>query len=382
MNTAVIFTGLPRLPELFRRSVEEMYELQKDGLIDEIIFVTWEGRLENQSDLRSYLIDHEVEITENEESPIDGESNIWHQMKALDIGLNLLPDDCYVLKTRSDVHIKKGFLRDLFSGNISYLNQKAGSDVFNKRIWVPWFRIEEPFLIDDRCFFGLKEDLTQLVNYNTKYDVFRYDVRGLPHVRRFINPYLNEYEFLEVRFQYSRPDQEMSDTFGLFKHRVKSTIFGAFLSFYYKTMMEDFYIHMDPVEFHKMGWKGPPRPVHQRPLSYLDKTKFMTNYQSDMGLRIKDDWIDTRQDSIYCYRTEWLLSHLQNKKTPDIPDHIIKGVNRPYDEWNDIEIGNKNIQSDIKKENMYWSETNDSHILSELRNHGLDLLALLKRASR
>lgn len=355
-GNAVLFTGLPRVPDIFRRSLIEIYELKQEDLVDDIIFVTWRGKLADSSELRKTLTDCDVTVIEAEESPIDGHGNIWHQMKALDIGLRYIPEGYTVLKSRSDVHIRQEFLRRLFTGKIDGLQNEARSPIFQRRVWVPWFVITNPFSMDDRCFFGLKQDLEKFVNFNAKYDVFDWHVRGITHVRRFIEPYRQQFPFLDGRFAFHRQNETPDSVFDIFEQRLSSGVFSQFLGFYYKTVLSDFYIHMDPVRFYKSTWEGPPRPVHQRPLSYLDDDLFAPNFRQEKALHIDDDWISKRQKNIYCYRSEWLRAHFSEPRSTDIPEPLTTAFDRSFQEWRTFSIPKSRIEGAVDEESRYWSE--------------------------
>lgn len=356
VKNIVIFTGLPRMPDLFKQSIGEMTDLIDEGILDDIYFVTWDGRLSDKKALRSYLESHSVQIIQPEESPVAGDSNIWHQMKALEIGLDVIPDDAYVLKTRTDVHIEKEFLRKLFAREIDELATTAGSDVFEQRIWVSYFIVSEPFYVNDQCFAGLARDLEKLYNYSEKLPVYDYSLNS--HVRRFIHPYLEEFDVLHDLLQYNSLDEIVADEYGLYQKRIRSSVFGMFYAFYYKTMLEDFYVEHSPVEFHFQfpEGEGPPRPAIQRPLSHLNDETFLGNFTKEYSRKRDDEWLTKDTKLATCYRTDWLQAHFTEPVSDDVPDTVCDGINRSFDEWHTVEIDEADLQADIRSEQEFVKE--------------------------
>ena len=116
----VIFCGLLRDPKRFERSLVDMRQLQKEGVVGEIIWSTWEGRGEEIPGVR---------VIESEVPPVNI-GHIWHQMKSLDVGLQNSSSDI-ILKTRTDVYIDPDFLR--------------GLNIDSHKIWIPWYQRLHPF---------------------------------------------------------------------------------------------------------------------------------------------------------------------------------------------------------------------------------------------
>jgi len=143
-------------------------------------------------------------------------------------------------------------------------------NIFKYKVWVPWYELTVPFYLADECFFGLCEDLKHLINYETKYDTDYNMCHGPTHVRRFINPFLNDYPILyqsldkynkESKFKtlarkFSRQvfDLERFKTiktlykrnkFYLLKKRKKDNNYIECLAVYYSILHSHFYIDGD-----------------------------------------------------------------------------------------------------------------------------------------
>lgn len=345
MQNAVVFTGLPRMPGRFRRSISEMDELADQGLVDRILFVTWKGRLENNSELRHFLVNKGVEIVEAEESPIGGHGNIWHQMKALDIGLRMIPSGLNVLKTRSDVYIEKKFLRRLFSGEINALRAPSETGVFTTRLWAPFFGIDKPFFICDFCFYGSHEDVEKLYNYDSRYEVL-YDLgTRLPEKRRFLHPYIEEFPFLKTYYStflevgWGR-NRYYEDRHEFLKRRIRDPVFGALLSFYYKVMMGDYYINYKPVTFQNDN----QYTSHK----LLDTDNFTSNFTRGPA---------RMEYNLLCKRPGWLSASFSDTPNEDVPDRILAGIQRDFAKWRDFEIDEAELRRELKQQRRYHDMT-------------------------
>lgn len=345
MKNAVVFTGLPRMRERFERSVSDLNDLERQGLVDRILFVTWKGRLDNE-ELRDTLTDAGVEVIEKEEAPVGGTGNIWHQMRALDFGLRELSSDYHVLKTRSDVRIEKDFLERLLANEIPYRDQPAGSGVFDERLWVPFFTIGSPFYLCDYCFFGQKTDMQKLVNFDARFDFLYHVPHGLPEVRRYFQPYISEYPFMEAYLTNYTHDRSgrLTNRYELFDSRLNSPVFGAFLAFYYKAMMSDFYFKADPVTFKTESVIGGNYPVDAADID----GSFLDNFRKGSD----QEWIALR-----CQHTDWLEAQFGDAPNDDVPQPIREGVERPFDDWADYEIRREDLQADIERDRQYFDVT-------------------------
>ncbi|MFC1892236.1 hypothetical protein ACFLZT_07580, partial [Thermodesulfobacteriota bacterium] len=194
-QNAIIITGQIRSPELFLDCLSTLKTLKDEDLLYRIIYVLWTGELDAYPEIRKQLELIDVEIIETESALVSGISNIWHQMKALDVAIHEIPKGYYVLKTRPDVNISLNLMRRLFNGyfDLSLPNNRDMPKIFKARIWVPWFEISKPFYIADECFFGLREDVVKLYNYDARFDVIYSIDSALSHIRRFIHPFLDSF---------------------------------------------------------------------------------------------------------------------------------------------------------------------------------------------
>ena len=227
----VLFTGLIREHDVFKKSLNELVELRKRGLVREIILSTWKGEPSKYSDMLKLFQTARVKIIEDEQPAINahspyykGKDYIWHQMKALENGLKNVDENRFVLKTRSDVYINPKFIEKLALEKEELLKIKKDlpkGNVFRYKVWVPWFELTKPFFMADESFFGSKEDLQKLYNYNQDY-FEKYDLGpDVHHVMRYIHPFLEQYPIFQSALDRYRKDRSL-------KNFVKRTFPNAF----------------------------------------------------------------------------------------------------------------------------------------------------------
>jgi hypothetical protein len=335
------------MEDRFRRSISELSDLMADNLIDKIIFATETGSLKNKEKLRNYLRRHEVDIIESH-SRFSGRGTEWYQMQDLDAGLEHVQDNATLLKTRSDIHINKPFIRSLFTGGIDHLHRPAGSGVFKNRIWAPFFGILTLFMISDYCFWGHKEDIEKLFNYDARYDV-KYDLqKGIAATRRYIHPYLDKYPFLNEYLThyrgYNRHPDFLTDRNKFVQSRLESPQFCDFLGFYYKTMLEDFYVNYEPVKM-----RDRDSQTHFEIFPHVDKAssteQFMTNFEGGPNQGRRD---------IICTHTSWLQAHFCDPRSTHVPEQILTAFDRSYDAWKDYDVDSDQIEADVRREDTLF----------------------------
>ena len=268
----VLFCGLMRKPEMFKKSIQDLSLMRKDGLINQIIFSTWTGELEKSPEIESFLKENKVKIIKTEEPKDRGYGNIWCQMKALEVGLSEIEENEFVLKTRSDVYIHPDFLKKIFSSSQLFKITKnlPKGNIFQNKVWVHWFELTRPFYMADECFYGTRYDLKKLINYNTRYDIEFNIGPGISHIRRFIHPFLNDYPILTsslgkysqgsniktLALKFSKKYFDLrkipffrkfneKKRFNLLKRRLEDEEFLDCLASYYSILYSHFYIDGD-----------------------------------------------------------------------------------------------------------------------------------------
>lgn len=295
----VVFCGLVRDVDSFKKTVDDLKLLHKKGFVGKIILSTWIGEVQKNEGLSSFLKDNGVLILESEEPADRGDGNVWCQMKSLQVGLEAVDSGKFVLKTRTDVYINPDFLEKLFSDKRKILGivyHLPKGDIFKYKIWAPWFEITKPFFMGDECFFGYKDDLALLINYDCSFDKENYLGPDTTHVRRFVYPFLKDYpifneyirnygnerfiknflmkkaysihDFLE-KFRTLKYFSEVK-RFNILNKRLKEEDFLRCLAAYYMILYSHFYI--DSFTFpDQILFKGKPKPILQSDGLILDK---------------------------------------------------------------------------------------------------------------
>jgi len=198
-----LFCGLLRYysVDTVKKHVDDLIILQQEGIIDQIIFSTWDYNLDESypsspsnrvvnpaemRDIREYLLNSGIKILEKK-PPLDpGRDNIRCQMLSQQNGMEICNPDNYIFRGRLDAQISMDFMRKMFTNPDEYL--PATEKIFKRKVWVPWFDITPPYSISDECFFGTFDDMKALVHFDEH--LFKWDA----HVARFAYPFVNDYQ--------------------------------------------------------------------------------------------------------------------------------------------------------------------------------------------
>jgi len=348
----ILFTGLVRTPDMLKKSIYEMSELRKEGIVDNIIFSTWKGEIQKYPEVYEFFKKNRVKILENEEPEEAGLAHIFHQMKALDMGLKYINKNKFVLKIRSDMYIEKKFLKRLFLEKNNLLKIKKDlpkGNIFKYKIWVHFFELKTPFLIGDCGFFGYNEDLKKLVNYEKSYDT-KYKiitVSHIEHIRRFVHPFLEDYpifketvkkhvkigyfrtillrfflKFFSMKFLslkkirlISKFNQESN--YFIIKNKLKDNSYIESLAAYYSILYSHFYVDSNSIE-NLIILRG----FDEVPQWKIDTKNFENNFSRDSIRK-------TGLDLSYVYDMEFLGNIFNEKlEKTELSNRLIKAVNK------------------------------------------------------
>jgi len=105
----VLFTGLVRTPEIVKKSMKDLLDLRKKGVINKIILSTWIGEIQKYPELVDMFNKNKIVLIENEEPKNPGRGSIWCQMKAMEEGLKIIDPNRFVFKSRLDAYINPKF---------------------------------------------------------------------------------------------------------------------------------------------------------------------------------------------------------------------------------------------------------------------------------
>ncbi len=230
----ILFTGLIRTPEMFKQTVADLEDLRKEGLVNQILLSTWFGEVEKYPDIQEFLNKHNVKVIRSEEPKPRGtlrSSTIWCQMKALEAGLSHVEKDKFVLKTRTDVYMNPEFLRKLFKEKENLLKITKSlpkGNIFRYKIWIFYYEIKTPFHMGEECFFGQRDDLKNLINYEESYDKDYQIGGGISHIRRYVHPFLKVYPIFETYLKYYARDEFFKSLIEKEKFFFKSQLYAKY----------------------------------------------------------------------------------------------------------------------------------------------------------
>ena len=168
MPISVIICGLVRDQERLRKRLSNFFDWREQGRVNQIIYSTWIGEVDNYPGLRVFLTNKNVQLIEIEEPRLilKGGHQV-HQMIAFFYGLSAIKNrDQFILKTRVDLADNHESM--LFDFELGTPKVDDVLDIGIKyKILIEYGQMIYPFLCGDAQFFGHFEDLSKLVNLNT-----------------------------------------------------------------------------------------------------------------------------------------------------------------------------------------------------------------------
>lgn len=339
----VLFLGLVRKPDTFKKSVNDFLKLREQGLVNQIIFSTWDYEVEKNPEMIDFLKKNDVKIIASVEPKERGVGNIWCQMISLEKALDKVDDDRFVMKTRSDVYINPRFLRKLFSEKEKLLkitNHLPKGDIFKYKIWVHYYELKTPFHMGEESLFGNKHDMKHMVNYETLYDNIKVG-DAVSHIRRFINPFIREYPILykyltkyskdswlktftiwfshniyEVRGSKLSRKVSSQNKFQRIHKKMKDDNFLDVLAAYYSIIHSHFYIDGNSFENQITG--GPWSTAY----SGINQKNFKANFSEEKSH-------PKNPGQVYVYDNE-LLGNICNKKLEkdELSERLMQAIDR------------------------------------------------------
>lgn len=146
-------------------------DYRKQDLIEGIVISTWKGELENIVGLRERLLELDIFVVESDSLDVDAgkfiDMNFLRQTYQLRKGLEILPDDVFVLRCRTDYSQERiSDCRDVLEGKIDMSIGNFGSMNFGfkYRIGVCRYTCNIFFAFTDSGFLGYKNDLLKMTN--------------------------------------------------------------------------------------------------------------------------------------------------------------------------------------------------------------------------
>ncbi len=311
----IIFTGLPnRETILLFESISELVKLRDEGIIDKIIYSTWTGELTNKyKDIASKLLNNKCLIIETDEPKDKSHGHLLQQMYAMGSGISILENDEYCLKTRNEMFIYPKLLRKLATEE-GYLDIEDEFEIFEEKIWVPWFELTKPFYLSDECFFGKVSDMKKLINIDMSYETNYKIGCGINHIRRFIHPFLYKFPILyDYLNNHTNVGLFNTNRFSIIEEKFMEDEYLEILSVYYKILKIYFRIAGDYKQVTSAGYGKNLNVGYE--WYKINKPRIDNNVFKD-NFKIDKTW-ELPHGHIYAYNEVWLDNLLNNKLEED-----------------------------------------------------------------
>ncbi|EGQ9613092.1 hypothetical protein LH707_002975 [Vibrio cholerae] len=187
---SVIICGLVRDKSRLLNKLQNYIDWREQGRIDQIIYSTWIGELENYAGLRNELESRNVELIEIEEPRLvlKGGHQL-HQMLSLYYGLSAIKNkNQFILRTRVDLADNHENMLFDFEYGTEQADDFAEVGLKHK-ILIEYSQMAYPFLCGDAQFFGHFDDILKLINLSAEMElVFN---RLAVEQTFFFNPFIN-----------------------------------------------------------------------------------------------------------------------------------------------------------------------------------------------
>jgi len=182
-------------------TLASLCEYRSRGLLEGIVLSTWKGEVERIAGLREKLESLGIEVVELE--PLDEAAgkfislNFARQAYQLRKGLEAVPDDCFVLKCRTDYSIERiADMEPVLQGKVDFTLGKHGAMCFGLNYRIGVWRLSSNLVLYyiDAAFVGYKLDLMQM----TKLTMTKYSNDNIlePDEQFFINLFIDKYPIL------------------------------------------------------------------------------------------------------------------------------------------------------------------------------------------
>ncbi len=237
-NTALL-CGLVRDPAAYNHKLDTLLRWRAEGCLDEIVISTWLGELANFPEIRDRLRSEGCRVVETSEPEVCYKGHTWHQMKTLAFGLEACEAGSAVLKLRADkMELSETIRSRLAERRLTPCAPPAGWPCpLTARVSILAGILTQPFFLNDIMFYGLREDLARLVNF----DVSLHISGGLmnPEQLFFMAPFIGHFpifrQFFRVNWGLLHFDYQRRDA--------KDLLLGSWqFRFYRESMMTWFLI--------------------------------------------------------------------------------------------------------------------------------------------
>jgi len=210
-SVVAVVTGLTKHNVLVERSFAPLRRLKATGIIDRILYVTWDDPAVDDS-LAPMAAMPDVELVRIPQPQVKGvfhQKSFKYQRRNFLAALDMVADaGALIVKLRPDFIFEDKFLVNKIS---NFDRVCAPSDLarklkvsmppspFKAKIWVPWADAAQPFFFEDGEFIGLRSDVARLQPEETEDLIMTCGDAASDwsvHMLRYIGPFLDDYPIL------------------------------------------------------------------------------------------------------------------------------------------------------------------------------------------
>lgn len=209
MAAWIVITGLIRDESFLLDRLDFFFKQKQAGNVTQLVFSTWIGEIEKFPTVKTAIQKYEFILVESNQPDIKCSGHYIHQVVSLRNGLEVCPDNQFVLRCRTDKCGPESGVIDeeiaAFLENKSYVRKiETEFDIFDFKIGTLAYHTNVSnsapafFFWHDRCYFGQKEDLLKLINYNAL--SFSYE-NLIPEQVLFATVFLQRWPIFKLFFQ-------------------------------------------------------------------------------------------------------------------------------------------------------------------------------------
>ncbi|MFN3075333.1 MAG: hypothetical protein ABT940_00350 [Alphaproteobacteria bacterium] len=172
-----MFTGLPRKQEVFHVTLQAVAELQADGLFDNIFISTWTSEFETFRDWCLPIVNRypltRVTLLAREPPHVNLTlkltGNPFHVLLSINHVLQRLPQDDWLLRTRSDIALGKKLIVELVNRTRGLPPIVPGpTSIYQNRVWTTWMDPTNFFYLGVDSFFATVRDFSRFIDYDAE----------------------------------------------------------------------------------------------------------------------------------------------------------------------------------------------------------------------
>lgn len=196
-----------------RLAINKLLEMRESELIAGIIVSTWERDFDRFPSLRKQLEDNDIKIVEQRplEDRMDiartNSINYMRQALQFQAALDILPDDCFVLKARTDRSLHQILqIEEQLTENpkkVGFTKKEMNRDmphIFNYKITIFNARIQRIFNFSDFVFWGHISDVRKFINFNLAELNFNRDL--VANTQWFLYPFIEKFPVIRDYFRF------------------------------------------------------------------------------------------------------------------------------------------------------------------------------------